>query len=495
MRRNSDHGDDMAARLPWQAYFRDILDSFADRVVAIDRDCRIAFANRAFLRQEQLVSHVRVRHHCCDVLEISSGNCPPPTDDCPVRAVLATGRPLCTQISRHDSRLAKTAHLEISASPLFNPQGDVDQVVLMLREIAYSGEVEDLVSRLRAAERRKSTQAVALARVAKTIGATLDSDKVLRVVAEEAVALLQTDRCLLLLLNDAGHSLSPASFAASNPNLLPERSDFYISVDDAVWRFVLTQREVLAIDALASQGLATQRAFEGDEARSVLVAPLVAEDTALGILYVDHVRSIHHWTDEEKALAATLADQAAIAIRNAQLHQEVKDLANTDGLTSLYNYRYFYQRLTEEFARSRRSGHHLSLVFVDVDNLKGINDSFGHLAGDAVLRDLSRLIKDTVRASDVVARYGGDEFALILPDTDVDQAVTLARRLERKVAAKLLSKDEVPLLSVSVGIASLSPDTFDEAHLVSDADRALYQAKTLGKGRICVFRNQEPCPT
>jgi diguanylate cyclase (GGDEF)-like protein len=169
--------------------------------------------------------------------------------------------------------------------------------------------------------------------------------------------------------------------------------------------------------------------------------------------------------------------QAELERANAQLHA----LATTDGLTGVKNRSAFDDALAEEFDRSVRYDHPLSVAMLDVDHFKAFNDTFGHPAGDGVLRRLAGLLQHTVRGADVVARYGGEEFAVILPETDAAGAVALAERCRRAVAAD--SWDKRPI-TVSVGVSTLTPATADAAALVKDADDALYHSKHTGRNRV-----------
>ena len=171
-----------------------------------------------------------------------------------------------------------------------------------------------------------------------------------------------------------------------------------------------------------------------------------------------------------------------LAEANARLAQ----LAVTDGLTGLYNHRHFHERIALEVERSQRSGLPLSLLMLDVDHFKQFNDTFGHPAGDEVLRQLARVLTDTRRANDVVARYGGEEFAVILVDTAKFTAAKVAERVRERVAGHDFS-DAAPRagrLSVSVGVATFPDDGTDAEALVRAADTALYAAKRAGRNRV-----------
>ncbi len=166
--------------------------------------------------------------------------------------------------------------------------------------------------------------------------------------------------------------------------------------------------------------------------------------------------------------------------------RQLQLLAITDALTNLYNQRYFKERLTEEFERTKRYAHPLSCVMIDVDNFKQLNDAYGHLEGDKILKLVAQLIKQSIRSSDFLARYGGDEFVLLLPQTPGNRASLLAERIQQAVATSLASAyQDLDPLTISLGIATLPhPDIKEELDLLSLADKALYKAKQAGRNRI-----------
>jgi len=177
----------------------------------------------------------------------------------------------------------------------------------------------------------------------------------------------------------------------------------------------------------------------------------------------------------------------AMADKLAQSQALLRELSTRDSLTGLLNYREFQRQLTEEAERSRRYGRPFSLLMLDIDHFKAINDTYGHLAGDKALRGLAALIRAEVRPTDIVARYGGEEFVLVLPETDGPGALTLAERLRARVAGHAISvtADQTASLTVSIGLASYPDKTDSVQKLVSAADRALYAAKSAGRNRVC----------
>jgi two-component system cell cycle response regulator len=174
------------------------------------------------------------------------------------------------------------------------------------------------------------------------------------------------------------------------------------------------------------------------------------------------------------------------SMKNNQLHLE--DLAIRDGLTKLYNHQHFYTRLHEEFSRAQRYLSPLSCLFMDIDDFKVVNDLFEHSCGDEVLRRVGGMIRELVRESDVAARYGGDEFAILLPNTGSEGAMDLANRLRTRIRGYAFEKLNGKKITLSVGIATYHNGTMESSdQLVQIADKAMYQSKKQGKDQVTVI--------
>jgi len=219
--------------------------------------------------------------------------------------------------------------------------------------------------------------------------------------------------------------------------------------------------------------------------RSSIVEPMRSRDELQGMVAVASTGESAFSEDSER-LIGILAGQALIALQNEAMFRRMANLAIRDGLTGLFNHRHFYDLLQVEFDRSERYGRQFSLIMVDTDGLKMANDTFGHLAGDQVLRELAVLFMEETRESDVVARYGGDEFTLILPETQTEPAVALAERLRGLVEEhQFMCGDARIAFTISAGVATYVPGQgMTLPDLVGRADMALYRAKSLGRNRV-----------
>ena len=232
----------------------------------------------------------------------------------------------------------------------------------------------------------------------------------------------------------------------------------------------------------------SQRRFlENYDTKSCLILPLLCQDRVVGVLNLADKKGPKFFAKEEIALVELLGQLIGASIGNIKLFEKTQRQATMDGLTGLANHRTFYEILERELWRSRRYGGHISVIMVDVDNLKKINDSYGHRVGDKAIRQVSRKIKQCIRQIDTAARYGGDEFAVILPNTSLTEAVVVAERMVEVVAHSAITADEQEIpLSISVGLGEYDCHKRPE-DITSQSDQALYTAKQAGKNTVRVF--------
>jgi diguanylate cyclase (GGDEF)-like protein len=250
---------------------------------------------------------------------------------------------------------------------------------------------------------------------------------------------------------------------------------------------ISTGKAVLEHDYIESNGLKGINVIHfgnPDHTRAILAVPMRLGKNVFGMLSAQSYEP-YIYSSEDQTLLEMLAAYAAIALDNAKLFSRVEHLAITDSLTDINNRRYFFDGALKELARSKCYGHAMSVIMLDLDDYKEINDAQGHVIGDLVLREVAQRLLSGIRASDILGRYGGDEFAILLPETNVEQAIELANRLRIYVTETPFQVENYSFnITISLGVSGTNGNTPSLIDLLRFADEALYEAKEAGKNCV-----------
>jgi diguanylate cyclase (GGDEF)-like protein len=309
-------------------------------------------------------------------------------------------------------------------------------------------------------------------RIFGELAGSIDLDEVLSRTLEAAGALPGADAALIMLPDPQGGKPLVATLGLSVEEA--ERHAITGPPDGRLARSITMNYTYPELE---------READENDEGviYAGLAVPLPGETSTLGYLTVFTRRKGHEYSDDNVRQLETLALRAGPAIENARRFREARQLADLDALTGLHNRRYFHETLSRECARAHRYERKLSLIVFDLDDFKEINDRIGHLAGDTVLAEAAERVRDVVRTADIACRVGGDEFAVILPESSLDDADQLYRRIQNAISSKPLGQGGK--LFLSAGVAELRAED-DPVAFFQRADDALYRAKEAGKGRV-----------
>jgi diguanylate cyclase (GGDEF)-like protein len=324
-----------------------------------------------------------------------------------------------------------------------------------------------------------------LSAITRELASSLDLREVLQALVDRALQFGEADAVTVFIFNrDTGELKDYRVTAAVRDQLkqLPSPRP------DGVTMSVARSGEAAFIENTRGHPLYADGVYP--DLYSIASLPLRLEGDTVGVMNVGYTRS-HQFDDEEVRLLSALANVAALAVHNAALHERIARLAVTDELTGLPNRRRFLEVLRAEMHRARRYDRSLTLLMVDLDRLKQINDEHGHAAGDAMLRGVAQCLRANVRDADLPARLGGDEFAVLLPETPAEAAAVMAERIRASVENFSAFADGVTIQStVSIGLVSRAPgELHDLPSFIQLADDALYKSKTVGRNAVTAVAN------
>jgi diguanylate cyclase (GGDEF)-like protein len=343
-----------------------------------------------------------------------------------------------------------------------------------------------------------------LHQISQTVSCSLDLDVVLSKTVELVLDVTYADSCFVYLIDEDQECLILR--ASSDPNH-EHVGKIAMRVGEGLTGWVAQQGTPIAIerDAADDPRFRIFPELQEDTYQAFLSVPVIAPNQKLvGVINVQH-RQPHRHRERERTLVSIIGHQVGGAIENANMYRRTERMAQElrsineklrraafrDGLTDLYNHRYFQEAVEYEMARAARERHPLALILFDVDRFKAINDTHGHLCGDSVLRAIARRLVESCRKTDLVSRYGGEEFGMLLPATGVVEARVKAEACRTAVESTEIqteSGSKIIRVTVSLGIAGYDPDhPISKNTLLGAADAALYQSKCEGRNRVTVF--------
>ncbi len=329
----------------------------------------------------------------------------------------------------------------------------------------------------------KYTTYYGLREVAEKFATSLSFGEVAELVVSEAQNFLPKGESYLLYLaetKEVGLSLVASHTVREEEKIKAKQGGFY-----DLW--VLKNRKHLFISDTKKDIFFDQTQIaESESLRSVMVVPLISEARVTGVFRVNSSQPDAFSLDDLRLLNY-ISDLASSAISNAVLYQKTEELAIRDSLTGLYVQRYFKERLKEEHKRALITNAKLSVLMCDLDRFKSYNDSFGHGAGDLILTRVSDILRTEVGEDGIVSRYGGEEFAVILPRFSKEAAMGLAEKIRKRVEeAAIEIRREATRTTVSIGVSTMPDDTLEREELIRRADQRLYDAKRRGRNRVCL---------
>ncbi len=339
---------------------------------------------------------------------------------------------------------------------------------------------------------KKFDQFAAISELTKSITPIQDYETLLRAILDMSAQLLKAEQGSLMLIDQETDALL---LEAKKGIIDGVAEKIRINPGEGIAGKVAQSGEAILVEDLEEDPRILQRNRQHYKTHSFVSIPLKIDDRIIGVLNLSDKASGEVFNKEDLKLIQSFATHAAVVMeRNVFINktEELKKLTITDPLTGLLNRRYLHERLKDELARSARHGHNFGLLMVDIDGFKQCNDTLGHPAGDKVLRAVADTLANAVRSIDIVARYGGDEFMIILPETVKSVAIDIAERIRNNVSQKAVQGNGNPvpgthIITASIGIACYPEHAKTVEQLLENVDKALYDAKNRGRNRVEVF--------
>jgi len=320
--------------------------------------------------------------------------------------------------------------------------------------------------------------------VAKALTSSLDRDSILQTIMEKMAEYFRPDTWSLLLVDQDQEEMYFAIAVGTAAEVL---KNVRLKVGEGVAGYVAQHGERVIVPDVYSDPRFAKRIDEMTrwETRSIVCFPLRAKERVLGVLQLLNV-DMEHFGDQEIFFLQSLCDYAAIAIENARAVEKIQELTITDDCTGLFNARHLYKTLETEVYRSARFGYEFTILFIDLDHFKYVNDTHGHLIGSKLLAEVGYLIKAQLRLIDYAFRYGGDEFVVLLPQTGKDASLVVAKRLRDNFRTGRFCRAEGLNLNVraSIGLASYPQDAKTPQDIIRQADEMMYLVKNTTRDNI-----------
>ncbi len=380
---------------------------------------------------------------------------------------------------------------------LIRKDGEAVWLLDRLMSIHYDGKRSVLgsamdISDIKKAEkqiREYTSQLEALFNIGLTASKTLDISELLGNVIDKVLHATGFNAVGIFLFDQHTRKVVLMAHRGVSNGLL--RNAERMKFNEDFTALVARSGKSIIVQDVSTESRVRPMGFEGEGIESFAVVPIMSKEQVLGVVAIGS-HSVHQFPLSTMRLLDTITMQIGMAIDNARLYERALHLAFTDNLTGLYNRRYLLDQLDREFARVARNESSISLLMIDLDGLKKINDQFGHNEGDVVLKKVAKILKQNTRSSDVASRWGGDEFVLLAPDTDSKSAYILAERIRYQVEHCLpkVAGQELTI-TISVGLAAYPGSVSCVTELLKRADDAMYNAKGLGKNQVCVYANAQ----
>ncbi len=362
-------------------------------------------------------------------------------------------------------------HLLITANQIYTDQGERIGIYGSMVDISDQRKLEeDLLIKNKKLEQILS--------FCNTLGDIFQIEELTKFIVHQTAEILDAKRCSLMFVDAASNELYVNASCGLLDEILPKAR---VRIGEPIAGIIALQNKAMLIEDIEENDLFKRHNKKIYTQHSFMSVPLFYNQKLTGVLNVSEKEGPFNRMDLK--VLETIAQQAAVSINKTKALTTFEHLSLTDFMTGLFNYRSFLQKIEEETERAKRYGSLLSLMMIDVDNFKTYNDTHGHPEGDKLLSRLAEIFRINLRSTEFICRYGGDEFAIIFPQTDGKQAVSAAEKIRELVAKEFLKEE---MISISVGVAQFQAESSKEI-LIKQADESLYQSKKAGRNRVSFY--------
>ncbi|MGB9521268.1 MAG: diguanylate cyclase, partial [Anaerolineales bacterium] len=394
------------------------------------------------------------------------------------------------QRASYPPEFAQAFNLLIEQMQVMARELEVQQDELIRRNDLLICEIEERI-RTEQTEREQRQLAETIVAASRALNATLDLDEVMDIMLEKVADVVPYDSAIIMQVDgNVAYTRRAKNYHHYGKEIEQKVSQAHFNLEKTPnLRQLVTSQEPLVIPDV-NQFAGWDKEVTGNPVQSWVGTPVIVNGRVIALFSLDKLEP-GYYKEEHAQKLKLFAGHAALAIENARLYHEVRRLATIDALTGLYNRRYFFERGVQELERAQRYHHPLAIVMLDLDHFKRINDEYGHPAGDLVLATISKTFKSQLRQSDIAARFGGEEFIILLPETTLEQAEKIAQRLRQSIADLAIPYNDHPIkITASFGVSGI----FDESYprpaervmeqIIAKSDEALYKAKQAGRNRV-----------
>lgn len=452
------------------------LEQTADNVMITDKDGTIIFVNNAFVKT---TGYTKTEVVGQNPRILKSGQHTKDYYQKLWTTILSGGIFRATTTNKKKS--GEFYHSDQTISSIKDHRGNITHFISVWKDVSERIKFEEKLKDLNKSLEFERTKLEQILNFDKKISQINNLEKLIDFIIEKSCMILESERCSLMLLDEESQELCIKGAIGMDEKVIAQEG---IKLRNEIASRVIEENLPLLVKDVEQDKRIKRKNRLCYHSKSFMSVPIKLNERLIGVVNVTdkNLPSNNVYTELDLKILTAIVRQAAIAIENAKIYKELRYLTITDSMTNLYNYRYFSRNLDREINRVNRFQRPLCLLMMDIDHFKAYNDSFGHVAGDHLLRQIGKVLLKSVRDIDIVCRYAGDEFAIIMSETDLQEAKLAAERILHGVSNLEFARK----VTVSIGIARYHLHS-KKQELVLKADNALYEAKKNGRNRICVY--------